>query len=65
MNGIDEDYDLADKRMTYCDGCGTGTTALIYVAMPIGNELKYCAHHATRYRAGLNLLGAYLYELSA
>ncbi|WP_341945665.1 hypothetical protein [Microbacterium sp. LWH11-1.2] len=65
MDEQTEFYDLADKSMTYCDRCGKGTTALIYVAMPAGNELKYCAHHAGRYRANLNLLGAFLYELSA
>lgn len=63
---MDDEYeDEADRRMNSCDRCGVAVLAKIYVAMPDGNELRYCYHHANKYRAGLNNLGAFLYELHA
>lgn len=65
MDESDEFYDLADQRMVFCDAKGCGTVmAKIYVAMPAGNELKFCYHHANTYRATLNDQGALLYELA-
>ena len=61
----DECLTEADRRMDTCDGCGPAVKGRIYAAMPNGLELRYCFHHANKYRAGLNELGAFLYELSA
>lgn len=62
-----DEFDVeADRRMIYCDSeRNVLVMAHIYVAMPDGNELKLCNHHATIHRAKLNDLGAFLYELSA
>lgn len=52
--------------MIYCDAeRDVLVMARIYVAMPDGNELRLCNHHAQMHRAKLNSIGAFLYELSA
>lgn len=69
MDALDElenEFEVeADRRMNNCDRCGPSVSAKIYVAMPEGNELRFCYHCANRSRAKLNDLGAFLYELSA
>lgn len=55
----------AEVLMTYCDCCGTGTKALMYVLLPDGGVLKMCAHHATRHRPRLNDRGAFIYSLTS
>lgn len=66
MDEFEDEFEVeADRRMNGCDTCGPSVLAKIYVAMPEGNELRYCFHHSTTYRARLNALGAFLYELYA
>lgn len=38
----------------FCDTCGPGTQAYVYVEMPDGKTLAYCAHHGTKYWKRLN-----------
>lgn len=61
---MDEFEDEADRRMNGCDRCGPYVKALIHVIIGDG-ELKLCGHCATKYRARLNALGGFLYELFA
>lgn len=67
LTELEDEFEVeANRRMIYCDAeKNVLVMAHIYVAMPDGNELKMCAHHATQHRARLNDLGAFLYELSA
>lgn len=54
----------ADRRMNYCDQCGISVSGRVYVAMPDGRELRFCYHHANKYRDDLEASGALLYDLS-
>lgn len=67
LTELEDEFEVeADRRMIYCDAeKGALVMAHIYVAMPDGNELRLCNHHAQLHRAKLNELGAFLYELSA
>lgn len=67
VDEFEDEFEVeAERRMVYCDAeQGVLVMAHIYVAMPDGNELKLCYHHADRHRAKLNSIGAFLYELSA
>jgi hypothetical protein len=47
----------------YCDSCGPAVRAKVYVALPSGNVLSYCGHHADTHRGALEALGAFLYPL--
>ena len=47
-----------------CDQCGPAVKARFVVALPEGNILAYCGHHATEHRDALKGLGAFIYELA-
>ncbi|WP_144795708.1 hypothetical protein [Microbacterium paludicola] len=55
----------AERRMTYCDGCGTGTLAKRYILLPYtGGVLKFCRHHTAKHWERLNAEGAFIYRLT-
>lgn len=62
----DEDFErVAEQRMTYCDACGTGTLAAMYILLPyVAGVLKFCRHHTFRHRAKLRDEGAFIYKLT-
>lgn len=64
LDKVDEFEREADRRMTFCDECGPSTSGRVYVAMPDGRELRFCYHHANKYRGVLEASGALLYDLS-
>lgn len=55
----DEDYTLAT-----CDACGPSVRARVVVSLPSGRALTYCFHHANKYRAAAEAMGALVVELS-
>lgn len=54
----DQFFDI--ERFEPCDTCRA--KSYVWVSMPSGRTLTYCAHHATKYMAKLTEDEAYIYD---